>query len=885
MLVAASAGWLGNHRAEADPADERFFEQRIRPLLAENCFNCHSAQTNSKGGLRVDDRQGLLTGDQSGAAIVPGQPDESLLIRAVSHSSEDLKMPPNKQLEPEQIVDLKTWIAGGAPWPAAKLPDGFGQLDAQMQKLKSEHWAWQPRQAKPVPKVRQDTWPADHVDQFVLTKWEENRWTPLPDASADNLIRRIYYDLVGLPPLPEDVQTYVASPTPQRLAELVDKLLSSTAFGEKWGRHWLDIARYAESTGPSRNIPYPHAWRYRDYVIKSFNSDKPFDQFVREQIAGDLLPAATDEQREEQTVATGFLAIGMKDVNQRFRVRFIMDNVDEQIDTVSRSLLALTVSCARCHDHKFDPITSREYYALAGIFTSTDLCAGVRSKMGGGGLDYYAPENLIVLGPDADAQQPDQAKVEELRQQVTQARSEFQALKGKPEGNEPNEDGTLKRVAARQKWNKLQQDLIALTDPAQHGIAIMGVRDGAKPADTEIRVRGEAEKLGPIAARGFLEILGASAPAINPNQSGRLELAQWLTNPSNPLTARVIVNRVWKHVFGEGLVRTVDNFGVTGQPATHPELLDYLAEQFIEDGWSIKRLVRRLVLTRLYRLDSNNSDPQFAVDPDNRLLWRHATRRLTAEELRDTILYTAGDLDSQPVQKSAAANLRVIEISNNGTEAKRIAQVALESRHRSIYLPLLRDLVPMALTVFDFADQSFVVGDRDDTNVPSQSLFFLNSKFVLRESLSLAEKLQSQESDDTARLKRAYRLVLGRDASESDVAQGLAFLNEYAELARSARSASTATVASAAPTTPPNEEPASATSGAVPKEAPEKVPAGAPANLDRRKGNAKIANPDDPDGADQIFEEPFVFPSDTKTLAWMTLCQSLYASAEFRYLR
>jgi mono/diheme cytochrome c family protein len=865
---------------EASSADTDFFETRIRPLLAENCFNCHSAETNSKGGLRVDDLKGLLQGGQSGPALVPGKPEESLLITAVSHENEELKMPPGKRLSPEELADLRMWVSQGAPWPAVRLPEGFGELDSDQEEHKAKHWAWQPLVASPPPPIHQEEWAFDDVDRYLLARWEEKGWSPVGDVEASRLIRRLYFDLTGLPPTPSQLKEFVADASPERFAETVDRLLASSAFGEKWGRHWLDVARYAESTGPSRNIPYPHAWRYRDYVIKSFNDDKPFDEFLRQQIAGDLLPAASEEEKTEFIVATGFLALGVKDVNQRFRVRFVMDNVDEQIDTLSRAVLGLTVSCARCHDHKFDPITAREYYGLAGIFTSTELCAGVRNKMGGGGLDYYAPESLLVLGPDAQSREPDPARVEALRKDILAARKEFQSLKGKPEGNETNEEGVLKRVAARQKWNKLQQELVALTDPASRGIAVMGVREGATPADTEVRVRGEAEKLGPTSARGFLDVLNYAAPRpVNTAQSGRLELADWLASPTNPLPARVMVNRVWRHLFGEGIVRTVDNFGVTGDRPSHPELLDHLAKSFIDDGWSLKRLIRRLVLTHAYRLDSKRSEVPWVSDPDNRLYWYHPPRRLTAEELRDGILFTSGSLRLEPGVRSAAAELKVVEIRNNGQEAKRIAQVGFESRCRSVYLPLLRDLVPISLTAFDFADQSFVIGKRDDTNVPSQSLYFLNSKLILRESLALAESLLREELSDAARIDRLYESVLGRKPSASEVADVNAYLHQQqAELTASAdRVESAVTLA----------EPPTAATVALLSTEPSKdatTVSQSPTSPTTESAKKKIDNPDDPDVTDQLFEEPFTFPSDPRVWAWMSLCQSLYGSAEFRYV-
>jgi hypothetical protein len=448
---------------------------------------------------------------------------------------------------------------------------------------------------------------------------------------------------------------------PDALAHNVDRLLASPRFGERWGRHWLDVARYGESTGPSRNVPYPHAWKYRDYVIDAVNRDVPYNRFIQEQIAGDLLPAETTAERDRLSTATGFLAIGVKDVNQRFKVRFQMDNVDEKIDTVTRSVLGLTVSCARCHDHKFDPVPTSDYYALAGIFTSTEDCAGVRNKMGGGGLDYYDPKRLVTLAsyiPDAPAEQ-----VTELQAKVDQAKKEWDEIRGTPEGLAKDERGRPKQRQYRLKYDKLQADLLGLTDPATRGFAVHGVREATNIADTEIRLRGEAERLGPVVPRGFLTTFNVpDAPQVNPQQSGRLELAQWLTSPSNPLASRVIVNRVWHHLFGQGIVTTVDNFGVKGAQPSHPELLDYLSNQFIREGWSVKKLVRSIILTRAYQLSSVASATHQKVDPSNRLIWRHTPRRLDAEEIRDSMLAVTGRLELTVPDASAVKTLRMVEI-------------------------------------------------------------------------------------------------------------------------------------------------------------------------------------------------------------------------------
>jgi Protein of unknown function (DUF1553)/Protein of unknown function (DUF1549)/Planctomycete cytochrome C len=786
----AAAPVRAGQRDEA--ARVEFFERRIRPLLVNNCYNCHSANTNSQGGLRVDDRNGLLVGGGRGAAVVPGQPQKSLLVQAVGHTHKTLKMPPKKQLSAEDVADLTLWIKEGAAWPAEKLPASLGKNKAKYAQLRKDHWAWQPLQHPQPPQVKDTAWPRGDVDRFVLARLEDRGVRPVKDADRMALIRRVTFDLTGLPPAPEAVEAFVRDSAQDAFEKVVDRLLASSAYGERWGRHWLDLARYAESTGPSRNIPYPHAWRYRDYVMDAFNHDKPYDQFVREQIAGDLLPASSPAQRDEQLIATGFLALGVHDVNQRFKVRFIMDNVDEQIDTVSRAVLALTASCARCHDHKFDPIPTADYYALAGIFRSSDLCAGLRNKMGGGGLDYYDTAMLLPLTTAAGPNPSSTEQIAAATAALEKARAEFQAVVGKPEGKALAPDGRPKQMIARLKMEACQKELVALTDPAVTGAVALGVRDAKQVADTEIRIRGEAEKLGPVVPRGFLSVLDvADAPKIDMRQSGRLELAQWLTSPNNPLTPRVMANRVWQHLFGQGLVTSVDNFGVTGDTPSHPELLDYLATRFIDAGWSVKKLVRTVVLSRAYQLSAEAPSGHIAIDPANRLVWRHSPRRLDAEEIRDAMLAAAGTLDPAPLKGSAAKNLKVIELTDRSPLAKTLNDDAYKSQHRSIYLPLLRGLTPRALEVFDFAEQGMVTGSRDNTTVAPQALYLLNDPFVSRQAKALAERLLGRtQFDDTGRLDLAYQLTVGRPATAKEIERAKGYIADYEIAVRDERSAS-----------------------------------------------------------------------------------------------
>jgi cytochrome c553 len=844
--------------AEHDPeADVQFFEKKIRPLLADRCYQCHSADTKAAGGLRVDDRNGLLTGGDAGPAIIAGQPEQSLILERIRHENPKRKMPKEgQQLSEAEIADLTTWIKNGVAWPREKIPASIGRTRADYEDLKKRHWAWQPLTNPEAPTVADIAWPQGNIDRFVLAQLETKKLPPVADADPLTLIRRITYDLTGLPPTPAEIDSFLKDSTPEAYARTVDRLLASPQFGERWGRHWLDLARYGESTGPSRNIPYPHAWKYRDYVLDAVNKDAPYDRFIQEQIAGDLLPTTSPAERDRLLTATGFLALGVKDVNQRFKVRFIMDNVDEQIDTVSRSVLGLTVSCARCHDHKFDPIPVTDYYALAGIFTSTDDCAGVRNKMGGGGLDYYNPAMLVRLSSELPP--VPQEEVDRLTAQVAEAKKAWDEIRGTPEGLKKAVDGRPTQRPFRVKYETLQSELLALSDPAARGLAVHGVREAKTVADTEVRIRGEAERLGPTVARGFLTTFSVpDAPAINPAQSGRLELAQWLTSPRNPLTPRVAVNRVWEHLFGEGLVKTVDNFGVKGDLPSHPELLDYLAGEFIRDGWSVKKLVRTVVLTRTYRLGTDAPATHKEVDPANRFLWRHSPRRLDTEELRDAILATAGRLQTMPPEGSAARSLRMVEMRDNGLEARKINEEADRSLYRSVYLPLLRGVIPKSLEAFDPVTQTLVTGQREATTVPTQALFLLNSTFVRQQALTLAERVTADhDCFDGEWVRQIYLLTLGRSPTEPEIARAEKFLAEYALSYRE---------------TQPQPELASIAPAAEEETAEAK--------------SAAPVNPDDVDRTPELAREDPVLPKSAKEAAWMNLIQALYASAEFRFVR
>jgi len=578
-------------------------------------------------------------------------------------------------------------------------------------------------------------------------------------------IRRVYFDLIGLPPTPDEVAAFMEDTSSTAVETLVDQLLDSPHFGERWGRHWLDVARYAESNGRERNFLFPHAWRYRDYVIAALNKDKPYDRFIQEQIAGDLLPRRDGDDANELKIATGFLAIGGKLLNERNREIFRMDRVDEQIDVTTRAIMALTVSCARCHNHKFDPIPTAEYYSLAGIFRSTDVYYGT-----GGGGNRQASKLIALEDGDEQANEA-QAKhaqvVKVAERQLRKSQADLRAM---------NKGGNRKKIAPLRKKVKQQSQRLAKLKkegPAANSVA-MGVGEGAVE-NCRIYIRGEVDNPANEVPRGYLTILSpASALQVTGDQSGRLDLAKWLTSPDNPLTSRVLVNRVWHHLFGRGLVRTTDNFGATGEKPSHPELLDFLAVQVQRDGWSVKRLIRSIVLSRTYAMSTEFDALKFEQDPQNTLLWRMSPRRLDAESLRDAMLAASGQLDRQPGVASTVAQFKDTQSIGRGVTA---ASFNTPSNHRSVYLPIVRNAVPEVLKIFDFAEPSIIVGQRDITTVPAQALYMMNSPFVLEQSKYTAQQVLANGSlDDVGRIDRIYHSILARGPSESERSRALNFV-------------------------------------------------------------------------------------------------------------
>jgi len=802
-LIAAARGALA---AGEDPKGVEFFEKNIRPVLVAQCYQCHSASAKEiKGELRLDTREGLRKGGESGLAIVPGKPEESLLLKALKYE-DGLEMPPNGKLPDNVIANFEKWIAMGAPDPRRPNVSTVGSKISIVEARK--FWSFQPPKLVPPPAVKNSAWPRSEIDRYLLAAMEAKGVVPVADADRRTLIRRVYFDLIGLPPPPEEIESFVQDPDPKALEKLIDRLLALPQFGERWGRHWLDVARYGESTSKERNLPYPYAWRYRDYVYDSFAQDKPYDQFIREQIAGDLLPAKNAQQRNEYLTATGFLAIGPKSLNTRNREQYRMDVADEQLDVATRAVLALSVACARCHDHKFDPIPTADYYAMVGIFRSTEVLAGVspgNNRTGyDGELGRLVSTSSGSSGPRSGLSAAERKQLAQLKVELEKSRQELQELRAAARQNAASK-GEASKAGKKAKANQLppkqqqeakrlvqhvaelQRQIEALESKSassssgsgSEGEPVMAVRDAAVPEDCRIHIRGEVTELGDVVPRGYVRVLTyPQSPEVNPKQSGRLQLAMWMTSRQNPLTARVMVNRIWYHLFGRGIVPTVDNFGALGEPPSHPELLDYLALSFMEQGWSVKKMIRQIMLTRAYQLSSAHHEGNYQKDPDNTLVWRMNRRRLEAEAIRDAILAVGGNLDLARPQGSV-----VQEISGEIGRRAKTDVLFRETRYRSAYLPVVRGLMPELLNLFDGADPELVTGQRDVTTVAPQALYLMNAPLVLEQSEAAARRILSDSrlTDDRARLNHAFLRILGRPPTPQQADDALAFVADFAQ--------------------------------------------------------------------------------------------------------
>lgn len=718
---------------ESDAQGVEFFETKIRPALVEHCHSCHSQDAKRiRAGLRVDSREALLEGGDSGPAIVPGKPDESPLVLAVRYLSQDLEMPPDGKLPGRTIEAFTEWVRMGAPWPAKKSEGRAvkaGEAGYDWQRFGREHWAFQPVKNPALPEVSDMSWPLNPIDYFVLARLEAAAMMPASAADRRAWIRRVYLALIGLVPTPEQVERFLNDSSEVAYETVIDRLLASPQYGERWARHWLDVARYNDGYGVGYDGGMrPGAHYYRDWVVRVLNEDRPFDEFVRQQIAGDLLTRGE--------FGTGFLAVGPKYGSDGGDPQSIADaraeTLEDRMDTTFRGFMALTIACARCHDHKFDPIPTADYYSIAGVFNNTTPMAELPQ----------APESVVKLWRDK------KASIEAQDRAVGKAHRELRKLKG--EAREPK----LKEIKELEKVRDRLKEELPLKYPYAHVVADSGA------TDMPVALRGNLRKPGEVVPRRFLRILAGEERRRWTEGSGRLDLARAISSRDNPLTPRVFVNRVWMHHFGHGLVRTPSNFGILGEKPTHPLLLDWLASYFMDNGWSIKKLHRVILLSAAYRMSSAHNDPHFQRDSENRLFWRMSPRRLEVEAWRDALLSVTGE----------------IELGLGGEPTKELMMTA----RRTVYSVVSRNgdrfESDQFLRLFDFPAARITNEQRVVSTVPQQFLFLLNSEFMVARAKALAARVQSEAQGGQERIGRVYALLYQRSPTAAELQLGLEFL-------------------------------------------------------------------------------------------------------------
>jgi hypothetical protein len=719
--------------ARPDDTREDFFELKVRPVLTAECLPCHAGE-KAKSGLKLDTREALLLGGDRGPAAVAGDAGHSLLVDAIRQGG-DLKMPPKKRLPGEVVDAFVKWIKDGAVWPKGAVKSGGSPGNPP-----PRHWAFEPiRQFDPP--ADPDGWSAGPIDRFVARRRKSAGLRPVASADKRTLLRRTTFDLIGLPPTPDEIDDFLRDESPAAFARVVDRLLASPQYGERWGRHWMDVVHYADTAGDNADYPIPEVAKYRDYIIDSFNRDKPFDQFVREQIAGDILANRGEATNyADAVVATGFLALSRRYATAPFELWHL--TLEDTIDTTGRAFLGLTLRCARCHDHKYDPVTQRDYYALYGIFASTTFPYA-------GSEEFHSkkfPRSGFVPLLEAKDAGP---KLRAYHAHLANLEKEIQALESAKDPTARGRLGTVTSELARLKNLALPADV-----PGSYAVT------EGKPVDVAIQLRGEPSRPGAVVPHGVPQFafLAAEPPEKTiADASGRLELARWLTQCRHPLVARVIVNRIWQHHFGRGIVATPSNFGTRGEPPTHPELLDWLAGRFVAQGWSVKAIQREIVLSKTYQLGGDFDASCAAIDPENRWLWRFSRQRLDAESIRDAMLAVSGRLD---LCKPAPHPFPPID-DWHWTQHSPF-KVVYATNQRTVYLMTQRLARHPYLAIFDGPDTNTSTDVRTRSTVPLQALYLMNNPFVAEQAAALAKRLLELDGDEGERIARSYDLAWGR---------------------------------------------------------------------------------------------------------------------------
>lgn len=809
VVLGVAAQWTSDSAALAAPENSvgraAFFESAVRPLLLDRCAKCHDGSAKAKSEFFLLSRESLMAGGEFGQAITPGRPDDSLLVQAVRWTHKELHMPPEEdgRLSAEEIGILSRWIAEGAYWPESdkalppaktaepKQSEGGIAFDPETD------WALLPRRVVAPPEVSNPRWAKNAIDRFVAAARKERRLSPAPRADRRSLVRRVTFDLTGLPPTPEEVATFLGDPSDDdaAFAKVVDRLLDSPAYGQRQGRLWLDVARYADTQGDVGDYPIPTAYLYRNWVIDSLNADLPFDEFIRAQIAGDVLAEGEPEETRARglTAATGFISLSRRFGNAKKDSMHL--TIEDTLDTIGRGIMGLTLRCARCHDHKFDPVSSGDYYALYGIFESTiypwmgmsvekspsDLSPAIpdpaaRKKIEAhlGLIERYEYQINNHFRPWLKPTLSDYEKVCGQMEQAT-AEAELAALRKQRDQLLEFRGGKFRELMEHGlQWVKEEKTRVA-KDPGVEMIFAVGEGD---PRDAKRHKRGNPGNLGEVVPRGFVATIdGPEHREIAGDSSGRLELARWLTDPAHPLTARVAVNRVWQQHFGRGLVATPDNFGRQGERPTHPELLDWLAEQFVAGGWSLKKLHRLMLNTETFRLSSAGCDLETNadVDPGNRYLWKFSRRRLDAESIRDGMMAVSGRLDPTQPDRHDIPPWYGKRYGLNGPFHEEI-----ETRHRSVYQLTQRIYRHSKLGLFDAPDRNSSTAQRTSSHVPGQALFLMNSDFAKTQAAALAERVEKEAgAPDEARVDRLFQLLYSRDPDPTERESIRGFLQSY----------------------------------------------------------------------------------------------------------
>ncbi len=730
------------------PTEEQvaFFEAKIRPVFVQHCYECHSSTASELGGgLLLDSQKGIVKGGDTSPSVVPHDPEASLLMVALRYSKADLQMPPSGKLAGHEIQDIMRWIEMGAPDPRTE--DTVSLMKAKKtidwDKAK-DFWSLLPLTVPRPPEVDDSDWPLTSIDRFLLAGMKRNGLEPSSDSSRVAWIRRATYDLIGLPPTPEQIDAFVNDQHSSAFAIVVERLLATQEYGERWGRHWLDVVRYSDTAGDNSDFPIPQMIKYRDWVIDAFRDDMPYDRFVREQLAGDLLPSSSVAEAHRQLIATGYVA-GARRFGSRVDDYPTHLTIEDTLDNVGRAFLATTINCARCHDHKFDPVTAEDYYALYGIFNST------RFPWPGIELEQKQRDFVPLVSTDV-ADQVKQSRAKDQQPLDDEVKALEKQKRELPQNATDDDKKSLEDLIkkARDKAESFAKRPL----PFEQAYAVV---DAKKKSDVAIQIKGDPNKVGDIVPRRFLTVLGGQRVLDTQSTSGRLQLAKWITEPDNPLTARVMVNRIWLYHFGRGIVPTPNDFGRQGKPPSHPELLDWLAIRFIESGWSIKAIHREIMLSRVYRLNSNPSLKSIEADPSNIFLSYFPRLRMDAESIRDTLLTLGGNLDPKPGEAHPFPPQTQWKFTQHNP-----FKAVYECNHRSVYLMTQRIQRHPFLSMFDGADPAVSTPLRPVSTTPLQALYFLNDPFVHKQASGFAERVLSHSDNREEQLRFAYRLALGR---------------------------------------------------------------------------------------------------------------------------